>query len=192
MTGTRAQRPSRPRGAIWGVAAVVAAGCSGCGVPPFSVQDLTASSGPPALQDALVAGPFPVTRVVDGDTLWVERAGQRVKLRLIGVDAPETRDPGEAVECFGPEATARAEELLTGLAVALESDPSQGVVDRYGRELVYVWLPDGQMLNLLLLEEGFAYEYTYDRAYRHQAAFAAAEQRARSAEAGMWADGTCA
>ena len=137
------------------------------------------------------SGPFLVTKVVDGDTLWVQRGGQVVKLRLIGIDTPETRDPRKPVQCFGREASAAAETMVAGRQVLLESDPSQGAVDRYGRELVYVWV-DGELLNLQMIQGGFAHEYTYDVPYRYQSLFKAAQQEAEQAGVGLWAAGTCA
>jgi micrococcal nuclease len=135
---------------------------------------------------ASARGPYPVTRVVDGDTIWVRAGGQRVKVRLIGMDTPETVAPNEPVACFGPEASARAEQLLSGTDVYLELDPSQGELDRYGRTLAYVWMPDGVMFNELMIREGFAVEYTYDDPYRYQARFRAAEDAARAEGLGLW------
>ena len=99
---------------------------------------------------------FPVTKVVDGGAL-VKRGEQAVKLRLIGIDAPETRDPRKPVQCFGREAYSGREIMVAGKQVLLESDPSQGDVDRYGRELVYVWV-DGELFNLQMIQGGFAHE----------------------------------
>lgn len=75
-------------------------------------------------------------RIVDGDTLDVEVGGQRERLRLIGLNRPESVDPRKPVECFGREASRRAAELLSvGSAVQVELEPSQGNRDRYGRLL---------------------------------------------------------
>ena len=71
-----------------------------------------------------------VLRVIDGDTLDVALAGKTERLRLIGMDTPETVDPDSPVQCFGEEASARAKALLTGKTVALEADPSQGTRDQ--------------------------------------------------------------
>ncbi len=132
-------------------------------------------------------GPFAVTKVVDGDTIWVRVGGDRVKLRLIGIDTPETVDPGEPVGCFGPEASAEAFRLLSDSSVYLEMDPSQGETDRYDRTLAYVWMTDGTMFNLEMIRNGFAYEYTYDEPYEYQEQFQYAEQLATSENLGLWA-----
>jgi endonuclease YncB( thermonuclease family) len=98
--------------------------------PAPSVGDSPAL--PPGLPSATIA------RVIDGDTVDVTRDGQTLRVRLIGIDTPETVDPRKPVECFGREASARAHELLDGQVVLLEDDLSQGDVDRYGRALCYL------------------------------------------------------
>ena len=162
-------------------------GASGVGAPSGSPLD-------PAPVPSSANGPYPVARVVDGDTIWVIRDGQRVKVRLLGIDAPEISPGGR--ECFGDEALARVRELLAGASVFTAGDPSQARVDRYGRELSYVWLKaggrNGLLVNQVMLEQGFAREYTYDRAYAYQRSFRQAERRARAAKAGMWAAAGCA
>ena len=89
---------------------------------------------PPSVQ-----GPFTVIKVVDGDTIWVDHDDRREKIRMIGLDTPETVDPREPVQCFGREASAQAKTILGGQQVYLETDPSQDTVDKYGRTLAYVW-----------------------------------------------------
>lgn len=140
--------------------------------------------------DPVTSGPYPVSRVVDGDTLWVQRDGKDVKLRLIGIDTPETRDPRKPVQCFGEAATTQAQTVLTGHQVMLETDQSQGVLDKYGRELVYVWV-DGKLFNQQMIEGGFAHEYTYSTPYRYQLQFKEAERVAANAGIGLWAADTC-
>ena len=81
--------------------------------------------------------------------------------------------------------------MLAGQIVRLEPDPSQGDQDRYGRLLRYVWLPDGRLVNLELIRQGYAFEYTYDRPYKYQALFQAAEREARAQQRGLWAPATC-
>jgi micrococcal nuclease len=134
-------------------------------------------------------GPYRVVRVVDGDTVVVSNGDT---LRLIGIDTPETVDPREPVQCFGVEASRRAHALLDGAAVELEYDPTQGVLDRYGRTLAYVWLPDGRLFNELMIADGYAHEYTYEVPYRYQARFRAAQRAAQDAQRGLWSPATCA
>ena len=149
-----------------------------------AAADLTA---PPA--DA--EGPFAVVRVVDGDTLIVARPEGDTRVRVIGIDTPESVAPDRPVECFGPESADRADQLLTGTSVMLRGDPTQDRVDQYGRELDYVWLPDGRLFNHVMLVEGFATEYTFAAPYAYQDSFRAAEQQAAQGGVGLWSPATC-
>lgn len=127
-----------------------------------------------------------VTKVVDGDTIWVEGVGERLKVRLIGVDTPETLHPTKGVECFGPESTDFAKDTLEGTQVAIVTDPSQGKVDKYGRTLAYVFSLDGQLFQELLVLGGYSYEYTFDRPYMYRDLLIEAEEQARIDGAGLW------
>lgn len=129
---------------------------------------------------------YEVVKVVDGDTIDVDIDGTIERLRLIGIDTPETVDPRKPVQCFGREASDKTKALLQGTHVRLEADPSQGERDKYGRLLRYVFMEDGTNVNLLLIAEGYAHEYTYDMPYRYQAAFRAAQNTAREKKRGLW------
>jgi len=72
----------------------------------------------------------------------------------------------------------------------LDTDQSQGLFDKYGRELVYVWV-DGKLFNQQMIEGGFAQEYTYSTPYRYQRQFKEAERVAANAGIGLWAADTC-
>ena len=139
-----------------------------------------------------IQGPFTVTRVVDGDTIHVDANGQRLKIRMIGLDTPETVDPRKPVQCFGREASAQAKTILGGQQVYLETDPSQDTIDKYGRTLAYVWTASGRLFNLDMITDGYAFEYTYDLPYRYQADFKAAEAGASANDRGLWSPNTCA
>ena len=95
------------------------------------------------------------------------------------------------VQCFGREASNRAHALLDGTSVYLESDPTQGTLDKYGRTLAYVWMSDGRLYNELMIASGFAHEYTYDTPYRYRDRFIEAEAEARTADRGLWSPSTC-
>lgn len=135
-------------------------------------------------------GPYPVVSVVDGDTIKVNRDGQTVTVRIIGMDTPETKDPRKPVQCFGREASAKAHELLDGRTVWLEPDPTQDTRDKYGRVLAYVWT-DQTLYELTMISQGFAHEYTYRLPYHYQAEFKAAEREAREGQRGFWSPSTC-
>ena len=132
-----------------------------------------------------------VVRVIDGDTIVVALDGKNRTVRLLGIDTPEVVDPRRPVQCFGREASGRAKELLRDGWVRLESDPTQGDTDKYGRLLRYVSLQDGTSVNKLLIKEGYAYEYTYKVPYAQQKAFKDAQRYARENKKGLWADGVC-
>ena len=139
-----------------------------------------------------IQGPYTVLKVIDGDTIHVDANGQRLKIRMIGLDTPETVDPRKPVQCFGREASAQAKTILGGQSVYLETDPSQDTIDRHGRTLAYVWTSSGRLFNLDMIADGFAFEYTYDLPYRYQADFKAAEADASANDRGLWSPNTCA
>jgi micrococcal nuclease len=139
-----------------------------------------------------IQGPYTVIKVVDGDTIWVDNNGKRQKIRMIGLDTPESVDPRKPVQCFALEASAQAKTILGGQSVYLETDPSQDSVDRYGRTLAYVWTASGRLFSLDMIADGYAFEYTYDLPYRYQQDFKAAENDARTQERGLWSPNTCA
>ena len=154
---------------------------------PDHRQDESADDATGALvRPADARGPYTVDRVVDGDTVRIMVNGVSESVRLIGINTPETVDPDRPVECYGPEASYRAHELLDGRKVWLESDTSQGERDAYGRLLGYIWIDGATMFNETILREGLAFEYTYDAAYRYQSQFRAAERDAVAAGAGLW------
>ncbi|MDD2890866.1 MAG: thermonuclease family protein [bacterium] len=131
---------------------------------------------------------YKVVNVVDGDTIDVEMGGGKERLRLIGIDTPETVDPRKPVQCFGKEASDKAKELLLGKMVSLEADPTQGERDKYDRLLRYVFLEDGTFFNKEMIEQGYAHEYTYDTPYKYQTEFKQAENEARENKRGLWGD----
>lgn len=135
---------------------------------------------------------YSVTKVVDGDTIEVNMDGKTEKLRLIGIDTPETVDPRKPVQCFGREASNKAKELLEGKKVRLESDTSQDNRDKYDRLLRYVHLEDGTSYNKLIIAEGYAHEYTYNTPYKYQSEYKQAQKDAENAQKGLWSPSTCA
>lgn len=134
---------------------------------------------------------YPVIRVVDGDTADISINGQDERIRLVGLNTPETVDPRRPVECFGLEASNKARDILTGQKVRIETDPTQGMRDKYQRLLAYAFLPDGTLFNKTMIEEGYGHEYTHRLPYIYQAEFKSAEIKARKLKKGLWADGVC-
>jgi micrococcal nuclease len=132
-----------------------------------------------------------VVRVVDGDTLVARVDGSRVRVRLLGVDAPESVTPDQPVECFGPEAGDAARRLLPeGARISLETDPTQGREDRFGRRLAVVTVT-GQdaSVNERLVAGGYARIFRGDGRARLLPALSEAQREARRADRGLW--GAC-
>ena len=135
---------------------------------------------------------FLVTKVVDGDTIDVLTGTTTERVRLIGINTPETVDPRKPVECFGREASQKAHEFLENQKVYLEPDETQDERDKYGRLLRYAWRADGVFYNREIIQQGYAYEYTYFIPYKYQAEFRQAQSYARENKLGLWADNACA
>ncbi len=121
-----------------------------------------------------------VTRVVDGDTIILNG---RERVRLIGVDTPETVDPRRPVQYFGKEASAFTKRMVEGKKVRLEYDQTRK--DRYGRTLAYVYLEDGTFLNAEIVKQGYGHAYTRFP-FRYLEDFRRYESEARKAGKGLW------
>ena len=136
----------------------------------------------PTLGDGLPAGSglAQVTNVIDGDTIDVRFNDRLYRVRYIGIDTPETgKDLWDL-------ATARNRALVTGKTVQLELDVSE--TDRYGRLLRYVYLPDGSLVNEILVREGLARVMPYPPDTAQDKRLQAAEAWARDRKLGIWAD----
>lgn len=129
-----------------------------------------------------------VVRVVDGDTIIVEIDGDEERVRYIGIDAPESVQPEQPVECFGPEAADANADLVDGETVYLLQDVSDR--DRFGRLLRYVYVDgdedDGTLVNLELVRNGYAEAVSYEPDVSWQRDLDRAEREARDDGLGMW------
>jgi micrococcal nuclease len=138
------------------------------------------AGGPPA-----GAGPAEATvvRIVDGDTLVVTGG---VRIRLIGINTPESVDPRRPVECFGKEASAALGRLVPpGTPVRLSYDVER--TDDFGRTLAYLYRSsDGLFVNAALVEQGFAQPMTFPPNVAHAGEFAALAIQARQGSVGLW------
>ena len=143
-------------------------------------------TGAGAPTTTLPDGSARVTRVVDGDTIVVDLAGRSEKVRLLGIDTPETKSPTKPVQCYGKEASTHTTDLLPpGTVVRLERDVEER--DVYGRLLAYVFrVSDGLFVNLELAHDGFASLLTYQPNVAHVGELTAAVDDARSHQAGLW------
>jgi len=131
-----------------------------------------------------------VVRVVDGDTIVIDRGGGAERLRYIGIDAPESGDSASPGGWMGAEASAANRRLVEGQSVILERDVSE--VDRFGRLLRYVWIgtitatASWRFVNLELVSGGYAQVSTFPPDVRYVDLYRAAQDRARSGSLGLW------
>jgi micrococcal nuclease len=130
---------------------------------------------------------YNVIRVVDGDTFMIDYNGVDEKVRLIGIDAPESKDPHSPKECFSQEASEYLSNLIDQKQVRITGDLTQADRDRYGRLLRYAWV-DEVFINENLIQEGYAFEYTYNTPYSYQKTFQRAEKIAREEKKGLWGE----
>ncbi len=123
------------------------------------------------------------TRVVDGDTIVVDIGGKEEKIRLLGVDTPETVHPSKPVEYFGKEASAFTKQMVEGKRVRLEYDWQKR--DKYGRLLAYVYLEDGTFLNAEIIKQGYGFAYT-NYPFRYLDEFREYQRCAQENKLGLW------
>lgn len=129
-----------------------------------------------------------VDRVVDGDTLLATLAGtaQSVRVRVIGVDTPETVKPDTPVRCYGPQASTFTKHLLPpGTIIRADHEPG-GDTDKFGRQLWDVWLPDGRFLESVLAAAGAARAYPFPPQVEHADVIARLAAQARQERRGLW------
>ncbi|NYB73867.1 thermonuclease family protein [Sedimentibacter hydroxybenzoicus DSM 7310] len=125
-----------------------------------------------------------VIRVVDGDTLVVNFQGREEKVRLIGIDTPESVHPDASKNVEeGKIASNFTKDKLEGKEIELEFDVQER--DQYGRLLAYVYL-DGVMFNKTLLAEGYAQVSTYPPNVKYVEEFTETQRTARENNKGLW------
>lgn len=183
----------RPIGVLVGLVActvVLAAGCGALGVGGDGQEPApeVAVSGPARPADAQA---LTVRYVYDGDTLQLQAATPgryvtdtaKVRVRLIGIDAPEMRP---TPECFGPEATDRLRSLTPpGSSVWVAPDVDGW--DKYGRRLFLVWTDDGRLVNLELVAGGFSEAIRVRPNVTYWPLLRDTARAAESARRGLWA-----
>lgn len=127
-----------------------------------------------------------IVRVIDGDTFVIfNMYGSEEKIRLIGVNAPESRNSGKKKkEEFGAESKKYLTDLLKNRRVRLEFDVQR--VDKYGRTLAYVYLENGTFLNEYLVKNGYAQVATYPPNVKYKDLFIEAQRYARNNKTGLW------
>ncbi len=130
-------------------------------------------------------------RVVDGDTILVLWRGKKERVRIIGIDSPESVKVGTKKECFGDESSLFLKKFLekNGKYIFLEFDKTQGFRDSFGRLLAHVFDLHGKNIGVMLLQLGFARRY-YKNDYhpsRYYNLFLKAEEKAKKQKKGLWA-----
>jgi micrococcal nuclease len=147
--------------------------------------DPGAVESPPIPSEAFAAR---VDRVVDGDTFLATMAGtsQSVRVRVIGIDTPETVKPDTPVRCYGPQASTFTKHLLpAGSVIRADHEPG-GDTDRFGRQLWDVWLPDGRFLESVLAAAGAARAYPYPPQTEYSVLLRALAAQAQQGQRGLW------
>jgi micrococcal nuclease len=129
---------------------------------------------------------YAVTKVVDGDTFWVDDGSVKgLKIRFIGIDAPESRNTGNKVKAYyGEECKTYLTNLIGGKKVRFEYDV--GRLDRYGRTLAYVYLEDGTFVNAQLVINGYATVMTIAPNVKYAKVFTELAREAREKKKGLW------
>lgn len=130
-----------------------------------------------------------MVEVIDGDTVELDFAGGRERVRLLGVDAPESVHPSVPVQCFGREASSALAEMLTaGTEVRVERDAEAR--DRYDRLLLYLYRADDDLfVNRWLVANGLADTSFYQPNTAHSVELTRARSTARAGGIGLW--GSC-
>ena len=134
-------------------------------------------------------GTFTVSNVVDGDTMDIDVPDgeyEHTRIRLWGIDTPESKSPKVGVMYFGPEAAEFTRNVVLGRDVRIYLDEGNRTRGYYGRVLAYVQLPDGRFLNEVLVSQGYAYA---DVRFRHSNynKYKQLESAARGQQKGLWA-----
>jgi micrococcal nuclease len=150
-------------------------------IPGLLLTPIAATADP-------IAASATVLKVVDGDTIDIrDDIRGRLRVRVLGIDTPETKKPGFTVGCWGPEATEFARSTMVGQRVALIPDPTQDRTDRYGRTLAYLVKADGWDYSVEAARAGAAQSYVYgDNPVMRYGAIEAAQSEARQAQVGLW------
>jgi micrococcal nuclease len=143
---------------------------------------VSCSSGATTENEVLIT----VLKVIDGDTVDIDIKGNTERVRLIGVNTPETKHPTKPIECFGPEASAYLTQLLPkGTHVRIERDIEAR--DRYGRMLLYLYREsDNLFINLDLVSHGYGTPMSIEPNTFHRNDFVHAAALAETTNEGLW------
>ena len=135
-----------------------------------------------------------IVRVVDGDTVEALLDGQvsSSKIRLLGVNTPESVDPRRAVQCFGKEASLFMKHLVEGKRVFMVEDPQADDRDKYGRLLRGLVMEDGTDVNATLVASGYASAYlSFPLNKARKVQLSRLQEEAKREQRGLWSPATC-
>ncbi|MES2971255.1 MAG: thermonuclease family protein [Patescibacteria group bacterium] len=135
---------------------------------------------------SVTTGSYRVTEFSDGDTITVDMNGTQERIRMIGVDTPETKDPRKAVECFGKAASEYTKQLIGNGPVRLEADSLSTNRDRYDRLLRYVYTSDNKLVEAEIIKNGYGFAYV-SFPFSKLDEFRLYEKEAREQNRGLWA-----
>lgn len=176
------------RAALPGVllAGLLGTGTSGAMTLPDRAAVVTTQHRDPGSGSGRMETTAVVDRVIDGDTIVIKSHGARTRIRLIGVNTPESVHPTKPVECYGKEASTHTAKILPpGTALHLKRDVE--LRDRYGRMLAYVYrAKDALLVNLELVLDGFGRAYRFPPNVRLSEQFSQAQAHASAAGLGLW------
>jgi micrococcal nuclease len=130
-------------------------------------------------------GSYQVVEFADGDTISVDMNGQTERVRMIGVDTPETHDPRKAVECFGQAASEFTRKLIGSGPVRLEADSLSTNRDRYDRLLRHVYTADNKLVSAEIIKQGYGFAYL-SFPFSKLDEFRQYEKEAEAAGRGLW------
>ncbi len=122
-----------------------------------------------------------VVAVFDGDTIMLEGG---IKVRYLGIDAPEIAHDDKPADCYGPEAKLYNHRLVYGKTVILKYDREK--IDRHGRLLAYVYLPGGKCVNAELIRRGYAFVFRRPEGFKKLIRFLRLQNQAMLEKRGMW------
>lgn len=128
---------------------------------------------------------YKIIRFSDGDTLDVDMNGKTETIRFLGIDTPETHHPDKGVQCFGPEASQKTEELLSSGRAKLASDSKAKNRDKYGRLLRYIYTEDGISVEETLLQQGYAFVFRGEN-FDQKQKYLSLESTAQQSKTGLW------
>lgn len=122
----------------------------------------------------------------DGDTIQIDLNGKKEKVRLLGIDTPEMNyDSDKKPDCYAKEASEQLKKIIGNSCVQIKADQLAGEKDKYGRLLLYLYLPDNTFVNMQMVKQGHAFSYIYsDNQYKQE--FEQAQQEAKSKQLGLW------